>query len=418
MPRQTPRIKPITHSTLRRTITAAAISLPLIIAGCLSVTTTTTTPSSDGWETPSTTSTASSSDQPVHRPTPSDLEPPASWPANAPAGNGSTTALPPSTDGGAATAAGPRPTTDSGLPALRQTEVDRRVIVGIRAFNGDPADPTGRGRVKQWRAPDARAMRWFESVVDEVAAAGARRVVLLNPAGSIGRFPPDPLRFMDPARKSAIAASIARLKQRWPDLQIGVYVGSGLDPEPGDIEHAHDAVTRPNFNNAKHRARFLDNYRDLPSLGFDLIFIDNITGKGGGARPNEWLALVQDTTGLPTYGEAYPTTEDPDRFPRGPGGRHVGADRERADSWRYMALSHYIDSRNITTDGTREHYAGFNNHDDRWAETNTAGRVAMLREFIQRGFVPFIYYRQRSDSARLVEQATRLLQQHDSGNTR
>jgi len=81
-----------------------------------------------------------------------------------------------------------------------------------------PADPTGRGRVKQWRAPDARAMRWFESIVDEVAAAGARRVVLLNPAGSIGRFPPDPLRFMDRARKSAIAASMrlgGRLHHVW-----------------------------------------------------------------------------------------------------------------------------------------------------------------------------------------------------------
>jgi len=416
MPRNTPQIKPINHPTGRRIIAATALAaLPLALAGCLSVTTTTTTGSSDGWDTPPTTSTTSSSDRPTHRPTPSDREPPASWPANTPPASGTSAGTVPTAG---PDASGPRPTTESGLPALRDSEVDRRVIVGIRAFNGDPADPTGRGRVKQWRAPDARAMRWFESIVDEVAAAGARRVVLLNPAGSIGRFPPDPLRFMDRARKSAIAASIARLKQRWPDLQIGVYVGSGLDPEPGNIDHAHDAVMSPSFNNADHRARFLDNYKDLPALGFDLIFIDNITGKGGGARPNEWLALVQDTTGLPTYGEAYPTTEDPDRFPRGPGGRHVGADRERADSWRYMALSHYLDSRNITTDGTREHYAGFNNHDDRWADTDTAGRVAMLRDFIDRGFVPFIYYRQRSDSAELVEHATRLLHQHDSANNR
>jgi len=53
-----------------------------------------------------------------------------------------------------------------GVPELAPGEVDRRVIVGIRLYAGDPRDPSGRGRVPNWSKRTPRAIRWFESEMD------------------------------------------------------------------------------------------------------------------------------------------------------------------------------------------------------------------------------------------------------------
>lgn len=300
----------------------------------------------------------------------------------------------------------------SGIPELDPREVDRRVIVGIRLYANDSRDPSGRGRVPNWSKGTRKAVDWLEREIDAYASAGVRRIVLINPAGSIERFPPDPLRHMDPERVGALAAMIGRAKQRHPGLEIGIYVGSGIDPDPSTLRHARDEIIQPDFDDPQDRERVYQSYAPIPRLGVDFLFIDNITGGGGGYEPGAWLAYLQDRLGIKTYGEAIPTDTGPGH-PRGAGGKRIGTDRRRADAWRYMGLARFIDSRNITTDGTREHYVGLNGHHEPWRRGDDARRRRTIAEYIGRGFVPFLYAESDPSFKALASYAVRVLRVHD-----
>jgi len=300
--------------------------------------------------------------------------------------------------------------------AIEEQQYERKVMVAIRGFNGDRADPAGLGRTPGWRVPnDREAIGWFKRRVRLFADVGARRFVFKNPAGARHRYPPNALRWIHRERKEMLRDAITQLKAEYPGLEIGLYVGSGIDPTPDDLDYSNDHVIAPDFEDADDRRIMLESYAEVPRWGFDFLFMDNISGKGGNYQPRRWMAWIENEIGIPTYGEAVPTTRDSSKYPPGPWGVHMGPDREEMDAWRYMALREFVETRSITTDGMHEHYVGFTGRDEDWRSEDNDLRRPIVDDFIERGFVPFIYERgERDAEVQIVEYAVQKLAEYEA----
>ncbi len=296
------------------------------------------------------------------------------------------------------------------------SEHDRRVIVVLRGFTGSDDDPEGLGRHRLWWQGASAAMPWFEETVRAYADVGVRRIILKNPAGMApgDRMPPDPLRHMDEGFRSELASSMSMLRAEYPGLEIGLYCGSGIDLRPETLRIG-DGWLEPDFSKPLHRAAVLRTFELVPESGFDFVMVDNISGRGGGKMPNEWMGYLEAMLGIPVMGEAYPTLEHPD-FPISVGGRRIGPDRERIDDYRYMAYLKFTESRNITTPGQREHYVGLSNHSDEWRLASASERLAIVDRIIAHGFVPYIYPEGNRDGVtHVASHAVAALRSYDDG---
>jgi hypothetical protein len=259
----------------------------------------------------------------------------------------------------------------------------RKVHAHIRTWNGNwQRDPLG--LVSWWslKVPHEQAVATLQRRIERLAeGAGVRHFVLQLPGGSVAPRMCASQFWPIPEQRRTLLRSMARgLKERYPDLQLGVYCGWELDPTPETTEM--EGWRHPDWHQKRDRAAMLHQYAGWRELDFDFLTFDAIAAQSWrDGSPITWMRYIERETGLRAIGEAYPLKMR---------GRLRVNDDQAMNEHAWMALQRYIDRRKIAGDDQAARYMGLNGHAPGWNDSQ-AERLRMVSECVDGGFIPWIY---------------------------
>jgi hypothetical protein len=258
------------------------------------------------------------------------------------------------------------------------TEIDRRPVLFVRIWNGSYEAGNRLGLAPQYR--DDRAALAIVEQLDEAYDAGWRRLVLHTPTGAprtavLNRTLEEWWR-RSPQWRSSMRQAILSWKQDHPDAALGVYMG--LFPRSGE---------------APRQAWLERCLWPLLDAGFELFVFDASSVQE--ARPTflaaqAWLG----ERGAKAVMEAYPIDRS---------GEENEIDPEWLPTTPMVALQRYMEMQDPDGDWRLDPAAS-----EVWLGVGRteAFDEETLRDQVERGFVPFVYWLDAEDRRRALEIAT------------